>query len=344
MPCLATSLFVGTLTRMEQLMTRQRSRNYGPALLAMATLGFAAGCSDSPTSNSNEPISNPQMLTAPAAQGELWACKFSVDPVTKLPNGDVTSGRITASIVSGDGTLNTAVSGGNNTLIGYNTPAPTPQCVKIWSGGTSATVAVTEDPEPGSGVYFYRLAKRAPGAQFDDVYFESAVQNPAVEGPFTVNVAVDNGAAYEVWFKNVTVTTPPPPDGEGCTYTQGYWKTHSDQGPAPYDAGWKNLGPDEEATAFFNSGMTWYQVWQTAPAGNKFYNLAHQYMAAKLNLLNGASSTAEVDAAIAGAEALFSSLAANSTTLTNAQKTQATAWATTLDNYNNGLIGPGHCE
>ena len=114
------------------------------------------------------------MLTAPAAQGELWACKFSVDPVTKLPNGDVTSGRITASIVSGDGTLNTAVSGGNNTLIGYNTPAPTPQCVKIWTGGTSATVAVTEDPEPGSGVYFYRLAKRAPGAQFDDVYFESA--------------------------------------------------------------------------------------------------------------------------------------------------------------------------
>jgi len=312
----------------------------------MATLGFAAACaSDNPMSNSTkEPIGDPQMLTAPAAQGELWACKFSVDPVTKLPNGDVTSGRITASIVSGDGTLNTAVSGGNNTLIGYNTPAPTPQCVKIWSGGTSATVAVTEDPEPGSGVYFYRLAKRAPGAQFDDVYFESAVQNPAVEGPFTVNVAVDNGAAYEVWFKNVTVTTPPPPDGEGCTYTQGYWKTHSDQGPAPYDAGWKNLGPDEEATAFFNSGMTWYQVWQTAPAGNKFYNLAHQYMAAKLNLLNGASSTAEVDAAIAGAEALFSSLAANSTTLTNAQKTQATAWATTLDNYNNGLIGPGHCE
>jgi hypothetical protein len=296
------------------------------------------------SNSTKEPIGDPQMLTAPAAQGELWACKFSVDPVTKLPNGDVTSGRITASIVSGDGTLNTAVSGGNNTLIGYNTPAPTPQCVKIWSGGTSATVAVTEDPEPGSGVYFYRLAKRAPGAQFDDVYFESAVQNPAVEGPFTVNVAVDNGAAYEVWFKNVTVTTPPPPDGEGCTYTQGYWKTHSDQGPAPYDAGWKNLGPDEEATAFFNSGMTWYQVWQTAPAGNKFYNLAHQYMAAKLNLLNGASSTAEVDAAIAGAEALFSSLAANSTTLTNAQKTQATAWATTLDNYNNGLIGPGHCE
>ena len=58
-----------------------------------------------------------------------------------------------------------------------------------------------------------------------------------------MNVPVDNGAAYEIWFKNVTVTTPPPPDDEGCTYTLGYWKTHSDRGPAPYDNGWKNVGP-----------------------------------------------------------------------------------------------------
>ena len=200
-------------------MTRQRSRNYGPAFLAMATLGFAAACaSDGPTSNSTtEPVANPQALSAPAGQGELWACKFSVDPVTKLPNGDVTSGRITASIVSGDGTLNTAVSGGNNTLIGYNTPAGVPQCVKIWTGGTSATVAVTEDPEPGSALLFYRLVKRTPGAAFDDVYFTSPVLNPPAEGPSTVNVPVDNGAAYEIWFKNVTVTTSPPPDGQGCT-------------------------------------------------------------------------------------------------------------------------------
>lgn len=118
----------------------------------------------------------------------------------------------------------------------------------------------------------------------------------------------------------------------------------SHRGPAgPYDDGWKNVGPDEEATLFFNSNISWYNVWWTAPAGNKFYNLAHQYMAAKLNVMNGASSTAAVDAAIAGAEALFNSLGAGSTTLTNAQKAQATAWATTLDNYNKGLIGPGHC-
>jgi hypothetical protein len=131
---------------------------------------------------------------------------------------------------------------------------------------------------------------------------------------------------------------------EGCTLTQGYWKTHSDRGPAPYDDAWKNLGVSEEDTLFFKSGKTWYQVFWTPPAGNVYYSLAHQYMAAKLNILNGASSTPAVDAAIAGAEALFNAQGVNDTTLSKAERTAALAYAATLDNYNNGLIGPGHCS
>lgn len=313
-------------------------------VLAAATLSFLIGCgTDSPTDTS-DPVAQPAALVSPAVQGELWACKFSVDPVTKQTNAQVTSGRVSASIVSGDGTLNSAVSDGNATLLGYNTPAAVPQCVKIWTGGTSATVAVTEDPEPGSGLLFYRLVKRTPGSAFDDPYFTlDPALAPVVEGPYTVNVQVDNGAAYEVWFKNTLVTTPPPPEGNGCTYTQGYWKTHSERGPAPYEAAWKNLGPDEEATLFFNSGASWYDTFHTPPRGNGFYILAHQYMAARLNVLDGASSTSDVDAALSGAESLFGGLAAGSTTLSSEQRTQAIAWAGTLDGYNNGVTGPGHC-
>lgn len=138
---------------------------------------------------------------------------------------------------------------------------------------------------------------------------------------------------------NVTV-----PCAGGCTLTQGYWKTHSDRGPAPYDDAWKNLGPLEEDTLFFKSGKTWYTVFWTPPAGNAFYNLAHQYMAAKLNILNSASSTPAVDSAITNAEALFNSLASGSTSLTTAQRRTALTLAATLDQYNNGLIGPGHCS
>ena len=41
----------------------------------------------------------------------------------------------------------------------------------------------------------------------------------------------------------VTVTCKPPP-GPGCTLTQGYWKTHSKYGPAPYDSTWALIGED----------------------------------------------------------------------------------------------------
>lgn len=67
-------------------------------------------------------------------------------------------------------------------------------------------------------------------------------------------------------------------------------------------------------------------------------------MAAKLNVLDGASAPAEVGAALSGAEALFSSLPPGSAALTSAQRSQALAWASLLDGYNNGLIGPGHCS
>ena len=94
---------------------------------------------------------------------------------------------------------------------------------------------------------------------------------------------------------------------------------------------------------FFGSGKSYYQVLWTAPQGNAYYILASQYIAAKLSILNGASSTAAVNAAMSGAEAFFAT-ATPSTKLTTAQKSQLTTWATLLANYNLGLVGPGHCS
>ena len=133
------------------------------------------------------------------------------------------------------------------------------------------------------------------------------------------------------------------PCAAGCTLTPGYWKTHSLHGPAPYDDAWLAIGPAGADTTFFWSFQSYYQVLWTAPQGNAYYILAHAYIAAKLNILNGASTTPEVDAAILYAEDFFSthfpwlplSKSARNTAIKNAQ---------ILDNYNNGLIGPGHCS
>ncbi len=127
----------------------------------------------------------------------------------------------------------------------------------------------------------------------------------------------------------------------GCTLTPGYWKTHSRYGPAPYDETWAQIGEDG---LFFLSGQSWYKVLWTPPeGGNAYYILAHAYIAARLNILNGASSTAEVDAALDWAQSFFDTYTPTYK-LSKTVRSLAIARAATLDSYNNGLIGPGHCS
>ncbi len=174
-----------------------------------------------------------------------------------------------------------------------------------------------------SQAYFFKRT-----LQFDTCG-EREVPNTAT---FTTNTTQTQGSASAT----VQVKVPCP---EGCTLTQGYWKTHSRYGPAPYDPTWALLGED---TPFYGSSQTYHQVLWTAPRGNAYYLLAHQYIAAKLNVLKGTATVPEVDQALAWAEGLFSTY--TPTGVPKDLATQAKAYATTLDNYNNGLVGPGHCS
>ncbi|MCA9195529.1 MAG: hypothetical protein KDB03_27345 [Planctomycetales bacterium] len=133
------------------------------------------------------------------------------------------------------------------------------------------------------------------------------------------------------------------PCAGGCTLTQGYWKTHSSYGPAPYDDTWAQIGED---TTFFLSGQSYYQVLWTSPAGNVYYNLAHQYIAAKLNLLNGAAG-ADVQGTFDNATSLLSQYTPSTIAglkANNPTRKEFVKLASILDQYNNGLIGPGHCS
>ncbi len=146
---------------------------------------------------------------------------------------------------------------------------------------------------------------------------------------------------------------------QGCTLTQGYWKTHSNKGPAPLDTTW-NLLPDQPAAfdpdaiqeaedeTFFYSGQTWYQVISSSSSGgNAYYILARQYIAAVLNILNGASAPASVTSAITAATTYFNNPAntpASALNLSKSARNTLLGYATTLGNYNTGVIGPGHCD
>ncbi|MFH1409153.1 MAG: hypothetical protein ABIH34_04560 [Nanoarchaeota archaeon] len=115
-------------------------------------------------------------------------------------------------------------------------------------------------------------------------------------------ITEDTGDTGEAsWMLTVEV----PCVEDGCTLTQGYWKTHSTYGPAPYDDTWARVEPDEEDTVFYLSEQSWYHAFWTSSSRNKYYSLAHQFMAASLNVLNGASTPDEVDDAMDDADELF---------------------------------------
>ncbi len=119
---------------------------------------------------------------------------------------------------------------------------------------------------------------------------------------------------------------------QNCTYTQGYWKNHTEVWPT---------GSLMIGTVNYSAAQL-LAIFQQPAQGNKLTILAHQLIAAKLNLANGANPVS-IAATIAAAEALIGGLViapiGNGSLPTN----PATGYANTLDDFNNGLIGPGHC-
>jgi hypothetical protein len=221
-------------------------------------------------------------------------------------------------------------------------------CREIWlDGGPGGNVTVTEPAIAG----FTTKVSRTEN-------IGGTISGPFVTDPgnsATGLVSGSGGANGQstgqlIVFTNteqVTPPPPPPPPPSGCTLTQGYWKTHSIHGPASKpDATWDDPaigGPDAD---FYHSGLSWYELFWTEPkGGNAYIQLAHQYMAAKLNIAAGATPTAEVTAAITAAEAFFNDAANTpSTDLTKAEQDALRDYASTLGQFNEGTIGPGHCD
>ena len=93
---------------------------------------------------------------------------------------------------------------------------------------------------------------------------------------------------------------------------------------------------------FFNSGLTYLQILQTSVAGgNAYINLAHQYIAAVLNVANGACEPDSVQQLIAESAAFFSGFASGSYFCASSASgcpLQVT-WAALLADYNQATGG-----
>ncbi len=82
--------------------------------------------------------------------------------------------------------------------------------------------------------------------------------------------------------------------------------------------------------------------------GNAYYILAFQWIAAELNQEAGASISGAAAAAFADGEALLSTRTTpdeiGALQGDDPLRQQFISAAATLDDYNNGVIGPGHCN
>ncbi|MEN9723968.1 MAG: hypothetical protein RJB38_1954 [Pseudomonadota bacterium] len=135
------------------------------------------------------------------------------------------------------------------------------------------------------------------------------------------------------------------PNGNlGCTRTQGYWGSSpaGQQRLIELVSGTMTLGNSQYSAAQLDS------ILDLPTGGNALLILAHQLIAAKLNILNGASGTS-VLTTISQADVAIGALVippVGSSTVDPSSELgqQMTALATTLDTYNNGNAGVPHCD
>jgi roadblock/LC7 domain-containing protein len=165
----------------------------------------------------------------------------------------------------------------------------------------------------------------------------------ASPGSFTVDntatvVTKDTGTTGDsTWTVNVNVPSA------GCTLTIGYWKTHPDA-TARLLPIWLGTPGGLKSIQVITATQATTILSFNGDASNGINKLDGQLLAAKLSIATGADSSAVASTISAANVFLATHNSGDWASLTKTQKTQVLGWATTLDNYNNGLTGPGHCS
>jgi len=134
------------------------------------------------------------------------------------------------------------------------------------------------------------------------------------------------------WGNTISCATLPCNPGQNCTYTQGYWKNHPDVWPLQS----LTLG----AVSYNQSQLL--QILNRPAQGNGLLILAHQLIAAKLSIANGADPTA-VQQYLISADNMIGGLIVPPIGNGHLSPSQTSELTETLTEYNEGTIGPGHC-
>jgi hypothetical protein len=128
-----------------------------------------------------------------------------------------------------------------------------------------------------------------------------------------------------------------PPQAGGCVFTQGYWKNH----PATWPVFSLSLGNPGHAY----TKQELLDIFQTPAAGNGLISMAHQLIAAKLNIANGADPS-PIGPTVLATDNLIGTKIVPPTSGSSdyIAPSQTSGYTDTLDNYNNGKTAVPHCD
>jgi hypothetical protein len=282
----------------------------GSITTACASLALVVACAGG-AGDANSP------LRAPGAASRVLT---SVQNVGDAGNGVANQGEVEVCKYGTDAQFSVVVGAGSPTVFDIADGACKVVALDLSTNQTATSVTVTE---VASSSYALLSVQRTL------IQFETGTQNDIVGSPTNVadGLAVPVNAFHGALlvYHNEPVTPP-----SHCTYTQGWYKNHTDQWPAG------SLTPN----TVFDGGLTIIALFNTPPKGSQYIILAHQYLTALLNVQGGSSVPPAVQTALNTAADYFNGGGAG----TGDPSVDITGIATILDNYNNGLTGPGHCD
>lgn len=194
---------------------------------------------------------------------------------------------------------------------------------KDGAGNVIATVTATTD---SNGKYLF--INVPPGVCVVTVDVSTVPTDCSV--PVCATTVTHTLAAGESYL-NADFCFKPPPSGPG-TGTPGYWKNHPEAWPVATITIGGRTYTKAQAIALMNVGES----------GDKTYTVFRHLVSAKLNLLIGTEASC-INASIAAADAWMATYPVGSGVAgKSAAWGQISGTATTLDNYNNGLLCAPH--
>jgi hypothetical protein len=164
---------------------------------------------------------------------------------------------------------------------------------------------------------------------------DGSLRSPLQIFPDKLNVRRTKSGRSPTATPSVTPTvtptaTPTPTPAVGCVFSQGYWKNHPEAWPVTeLQLGNVTYTKDQLLS-----------ILREPVRANGLVQLAHQEIAAKLNIANGADGSC-IEQTLAAADALIGDLVVPPV---GNGYLRPTVYVGTLTSYNEGLLCTPHCD